>query len=195
MHTSCWTQQVLSPSGCDLVSGASMWGLGQRWWLLHSWLRSGEVGHQTVAVFSCQKFAHPPVTARLPVIIQRTTHQLLHAAPWNTHPSNLKRMLSLTQRACCVCCDRMTALDLIQHDFVSLAEEPHSFPVAEELSQLLQQLYGSAAAALALLSEQIRCREQLTDVCAACQHVLKVGLALRSRSAEPLLVPVCATFA
>lgn len=89
----------------------------------------------------------------------------------------------------------MTALDLLQHDFLSLSEEPHSFPVAEELSKLLQQLYGSAAAALALLSEQIRCREQLTDVCAACQHVLKVGLALRSCSAEPLPVTVCATFA
>lgn len=65
-------------------------------------------------------------------------------------------------------------MDLIQRDFVSLSEEQHSFPVADELSQLLRQLYGSAAAALALLSEQIRCREQLTHTCAASQQILKV---------------------
>jgi len=74
----------------------------------------------------------------------------------------------------CLCCCRLTALDLIQRDFVSLSEEQHSFPVADELSQLLRQLYGSAAAALALLSEQIRCREQLTHTCAASQQILKV---------------------
>jgi hypothetical protein len=73
-----------------------------------------------------------------------------------------------------VCCCRLTALDLIQRDFVSLDEEPHSFPVPE-LSTLLQQLYGTAAAALALLAEQIRCREQPKTVCAASQQILKVS--------------------
>jgi hypothetical protein len=73
----------------------------------------------------------------------------------------------------CICCCRLTALDLIQRDFVSLDEEPHSFPVPE-LSTLLQQLYGTAAAALALRAEQIRCREQPKSVCAASQQILKV---------------------
>lgn len=69
---------------------------------------------------------------------------------------------------------RLTALDLIQRDFVSLSEEPHSFPVADELSDLLRQLYASAAAALAMLSEQISRKEQLTDACVANQAILKV---------------------
>jgi hypothetical protein len=69
----------------------------------------------------------------------------------------------------------MTALDIIQHEFVSLSEETNSFPVADELSQLLRQLYGSAAAALAMIAEQVRCRQQLTAVCAANQHILKVS--------------------
>ena len=70
---------------------------------------------------------------------------------------------------------RLKALDLLQRDFVSFAEKVHSFPVAEELSALLRQLYGSAAAALALLAEQVRCREQMSSVCAANQQVLKVS--------------------
>jgi hypothetical protein len=69
----------------------------------------------------------------------------------------------------------MTALDIIQQDFVSLSEETHSFPIADDLSQLLQQLYGSAAAALAMIAEQVKCREQLTARCAANQHILKVS--------------------
>lgn len=71
-------------------------------------------------------------------------------------------------------CHRVKALDLIQRDFVSLSEEPHSFPVADDLSQLLQQLYGSAAAALAMLSEQVRYRDKPAHSCAANEHILQV---------------------
>lgn len=72
---------------------------------------------------------------------------------------------------------RVKALDLIQRDFVSLSEEPHSFPVADDLSKLLQQLYGCAAAALAMLSEQVRCRDTPTQACAASEQILKVCVA------------------
>jgi hypothetical protein len=83
--------------------------------------------------------------------------------------------LALSICPCCWGVCRMTALDIIQHEFVSLSEETNSFPVADELSQLLRQLYGSAAAALAMIAEQVRCRQQLTAVCAANQHILKVS--------------------
>lgn len=75
---------------------------------------------------------------------------------------------------------RLTALDLIQRDFVSLSEEAHSFPVADKLSELLIQLYGAGAAALALLSEQIRHREQLGTSCEASQQILKVCVCLHA---------------
>lgn len=83
------------------------------------------------------------------------------------------RVVKWTVSQCTGC--RLTALDLLQRDFVSLGEELHSFPVTE-LSTLLQQLYGEAAAALALLAEQIRCKEQLRSVCAASQQILKVKM-------------------
>jgi hypothetical protein len=76
-------------------------------------------------------------------------------------------------------CRRVKALDLIQRDFVSMSEEPHSFPVADDLSRLLQQLYGSAAAALAMLSEQVTCRDKPASSCAANVEILKVCVAGR----------------
>jgi hypothetical protein len=71
---------------------------------------------------------------------------------------------------------RLSALDLVQRDHCALLEDMQTLSIAGDMQQLLQTLYASAAAALAMLSEQAGNRNSRDQGCRAAASVLQVGL-------------------
>jgi hypothetical protein len=75
-----------------------------------------------------------------------------------------------------LCCYyRLSALDLVQRDHCALLEDMQSFTFTADMQQLLQSLYASAAAALAMLSEQAADRSSNEGSCRAAINVLQVS--------------------
>jgi hypothetical protein len=64
----------------------------------------------------------------------------------------------------------------VQHDHCALLEDMQTFSITGNMQQLLQTLYASAAAALAMLSEQAANRSRSKQGCRAAAAVLQVRL-------------------
>ncbi|KIZ00884.1 hypothetical protein MNEG_7079 [Monoraphidium neglectum] len=68
---------------------------------------------------------------------------------------------------------RLSALDLVQRDHAALLDESPDFPVMPEYEALVQGLYASAAAALALVARQLADRDDAGAECVAMRDVLQ----------------------
>lgn len=69
---------------------------------------------------------------------------------------------------------RLSALDLLKRDHMSLMDNSHDFSMQPDMTELVQRLYSCAAAALALLSEQVLRREDDWRGATAAERVLQV---------------------